>query len=83
MQARADGERRARVVGANNLLNALFILLASVMVSVLLSLGMDLGTVMGVMALAQLVWLAWACRRQPRVVTDALAWSRRWGLRLR
>ncbi len=83
MQARADGEHRARVVGANNLLNALFILMASVGVSVLLSLGLELGTVMGLMALAQLAWLGWACRRQPRVVTDALAWSRRWGLRLR
>jgi Major Facilitator Superfamily len=83
MQARADDERRARVVGANNLLNALFILLASVAVSALLSLGLDLGTVMGLMALAQLVWLAWACRRQPRVVTDALALCRRWGRPLR
>jgi len=35
------------------------------------------------MGLAQLAWLAWACRRQPAVVTDALALSRRWGLRLR
>jgi hypothetical protein len=83
MQALAEDAHRARVVGANNLLNALFILLASVAVSALLSMGLALGTVMGVMALAQLAWLAWACRRQPAVVTDALALSRRWGLRLR
>jgi hypothetical protein len=78
MQARADEAHRARVVGANNLLNALFILAASLLASLLLSVGLSLGMVMGLMALAQGVWLAWACRRHPQIVTDALALCRRW-----
>ncbi len=78
MQARAEASHRARVVGANNLLNALFILAASILASLLLSLGLTLGMAMGVMALAQGAWLAWACRRHTQVVTDALALCGRW-----
>jgi hypothetical protein len=81
MQALASEAHRARVVGANNLLNALFILAASVLVSLLLSAGLSLATVMGVMALTQLLWLAWACRRHQPVVTDALALCGRWAVR--
>jgi len=78
MQARSEASHRARVVGANNLLNALFILAASILASLLLSLGLTLGMAMGVMAMSQGVWLAWACRRHTQVVTDALALCGRW-----
>jgi hypothetical protein len=82
MQAQAGEAHRARVVGANNLLNALFILVASVGVSLLLSVGLSLASVMGIMALAQLLWLGWACRRHQAVVTDAIALCGRWAGRL-
>lgn len=87
MQALAGEAHRARVVGANNLLNALFILVASVLVSMLLSAGLSLASVMGIMALAQLSWLGWACRQHQAVVTDAVSlcgrWAARWGRRPR
>jgi hypothetical protein len=51
-------------------------------VSLLLSVGLSLASVMGIMALAQLLWLGWACRRHQAVVTDAIALCGRWAGRL-
>jgi len=78
MQAQADGDRRARVVGANNLLNALFILVVSVVVSALLAAGWSLAQVMAATAASQVLWLLWAGRAHPEVVGDALGLWRRW-----
>lgn len=78
MQAQASDARRARVVGANNLLNALFILVASVAVSALLAVGLTLAGVMAVAAGTQLLWLAWAAWRHPACLRDARDLWRRW-----
>ena len=48
MQARSDGQHRARIVGANNIVNALAMVLSAALAGVLQSLGLGLGQVMAV-----------------------------------
>jgi hypothetical protein len=48
MQARSDGQHRARIVAANNVVNALAMVLSAALAGVLAALGLGLGEVMGV-----------------------------------
>jgi hypothetical protein len=59
MQARSDGRHRARIVAANNIVNALAMVLSAALVGVLSSLGLGVGQLMGVtVALHGLVFVA-------------------------
>jgi predicted MFS family arabinose efflux permease len=59
MQARSDGQHRARIVAANNVMNAVAMVLSAALAGVLSSLGLGLGQVMGVtVALHGLVFVA-------------------------
>ncbi|HEX9391582.1 MAG TPA: MFS transporter [Usitatibacteraceae bacterium] len=60
MQARAAKVYRARIIAANNILNAIFMVIASIMAAVLLSLGLSLPQlflVVGIMNLAVAVYI--------------------------
>jgi MFS family permease len=48
MQARSDGQHRARIVGANNIVNALAMVISAALAGVLSSAGLGLWQVMGV-----------------------------------
>lgn len=78
MQYRAEPERRARVVAANNIVNALFILVSAAMTGVLSALGLGLGEIFAVTcalhATAVLVTVWW----QPLLWRETVAWVRRW-----
>jgi uncharacterized membrane protein len=48
MQARSDGQHRARIVGANNIVNAVATVISAALAGVLSSAGLGLGQVMAV-----------------------------------
>jgi predicted MFS family arabinose efflux permease len=48
MQARSDGQHRARIVGANNIVNAVAMVLSAALAGMLSAAGLGLGQVMGV-----------------------------------
>jgi hypothetical protein len=48
MQARSNGQHRARIVAANNIMNAVAMVLSAALAGVLSSEGLGLGQVMGV-----------------------------------
>ena len=52
IQLRAPASHRARIIAANNILNALFMIASSLLVGALLSAGVSIPAVFGLMALA-------------------------------
>jgi predicted MFS family arabinose efflux permease len=62
MQARSDGQHRARIVAANNVVNALSMVLSAALAGLLSALGLGLGEVMGVTVALHL--MAWALGRK-------------------
>jgi MFS family permease len=78
MQYRAEPERRARVMAANNIVNALFILVSAAMTGVLSAMGWGLGAIFavtcGLHALVMLMMTGW----QPLLWRETVAWVRRW-----
>ena len=78
MQYRAEPERRARVVAANNIVNAVFILVSALLTGVLTAMGFGLGSIFaitcGLHALVMLMVVWW----QPLLWRETVAWLRRW-----
>jgi len=77
MQHRAEPERRARIVAANNILNALFILVCALMTGVLTSVGLDVGQVFAVSAVLHLLVMGVTLWWQPILWQHSVAWLRR------
>ncbi|RZL00250.1 MAG: MFS transporter [Rubrivivax sp.] len=76
MQARAEPSHRARIIAANNILNALFILLSAVVVGGLSALGLGMGPLFGALAVVHVVACSLAFAWQPIFVRQAVSWVR-------
>ncbi|MFT3856116.1 MAG: MFS transporter [Aquabacterium sp.] len=79
MQYLAEPERRARIVAANNIVNAVFILVSAAMTGVLAALGFGLGAIFAITCAMQFTVLLLAMWWQPVLWQEAVAWARRWG----
>ena len=75
MQVRSPTTHRARLVAANNILNALFMIASSLLAGALLSAGLSIPELFLVLGLANLAMLAWLCVRMPEMVQQL---GRRW-----
>lgn len=78
MQHRAEAARRARVVAANNILNAVWILASALLTWGLSALGWSVGGIFGATALCHLLVTAVTMWWQPVLWRQTVAWLRRW-----
>ena len=74
IQLRAPASHRARIIAANNILNALFMIASAVIVGALLSAGVSIPAVFGLIALANLVVGAYIFLLVPEYLLRFLAW---------
>lgn len=77
MQVRSPVTHRARIVAANNILNALFMIASALIAGALLTLGLDMPQLILVLGLAHLGFVGLLCLRLPELVRRLV----RWGLR--
>ncbi len=66
MQARSDPQHRARVIAANNIMNALFMVFAGVASALLLSLGLGIGSIFLAVAIGNAVATVFAALARRR-----------------
>lgn len=78
MQHRAEAARRARVVAANNILNALWILLAALLTWILSAAGLGVGAIFALAAVLHLLVILMTMWWQPLLWRQTVAWLRRW-----
>ena len=78
IQARAEPSHRARIIAANNILNALFILLSAVLVGGLSAAGLSMGQLFAVQAVVHIVVCGLAFAWQPVFVKRAVSLLRHW-----
>ncbi|HEV8691940.1 MAG TPA: MFS transporter [Ideonella sp.] len=74
IQLRSPASHRARIIAANNILNALFMIASSVIVGALLALGTSIPQVFGLIALANLVVGAYIFLLVPEYLLRFVAW---------
>jgi 1-acyl-sn-glycerol-3-phosphate acyltransferase len=74
IQLRSPASHRARIIAANNILNALFMIASSVIVGALLSAGVSIPAVFGLIALANLVVGAYIFLLVPEYLLRFMAW---------
>jgi 1-acyl-sn-glycerol-3-phosphate acyltransferase len=74
IQLRSPASHRARIIAANNILNALFMVASSLIVGALLSAGFSIPEVFGLVALANLVVGAYVFLLVPEYLLRFLAW---------
>ncbi|MGM9487604.1 MFS transporter [Ideonella sp. YS5] len=74
IQLRSPASHRARIIAANNILNALFMIASAVIVGALLSSGVSIPAVFGLIALANLVVGAYIFLLVPEYLLRFLAW---------
>jgi 1-acyl-sn-glycerol-3-phosphate acyltransferase len=74
IQLRSPPSHRARIIAANNILNALFMIASSVIVGALLAAGITIPQVFGLIALANLVVGAYIFLLVPEYLLRFLAW---------
>ncbi len=75
LQTRSDEAHRARVIASNNVMNALFMVIAAALTIVMLNLGMSVNQVFLAVALVNGVVALFICRLLPDVlVRSALHW---------
>ena len=75
-QWRGPASHVARLVAANNILNALYMVLSSLSVAGLLAAGLDMAEVFLTLAVANALHLAWLLWREPDYARRAWAWWR-------
>lgn len=80
MQFRAEATRRARIVAANNILNAGLILISALMTWGLTAAGLGVGGIFVVVGLLHLLVMAVTVCWQPLLWHQTVAWLRRWRL---
>jgi len=74
IQLRSPPSHRARIIAANNILNALFMIASAVIVGALLAMGVTIPQVFGLIALANLVVGAYIFLVVPEYLLRFLAW---------
>jgi 1-acyl-sn-glycerol-3-phosphate acyltransferase len=75
IQLRSPPSHRARIIAANNILNALFMIASSLIVGALLSAGVSIPQVFGLIALANLIIGAYIFLVVPEYLLRFLAWG--------
>ncbi len=78
MQARAEPSHRARIISANNILNALFILLSALLVGGLSAAGLSMGQLFAAVAVIHILVCGLAFAWQPVFVKRAVSLLRHW-----
>ncbi len=78
MQYRAEASHRARVVAANNILNAVLILLSALMTWLLSACGLGVGAIFAVACVLHLLVVLMTLRWQPLLWQHTVVWLRRW-----
>lgn len=78
MQRYSPPTHRARIVAANNILNALFMVASALGAGALLGAGMSVPQLFGCMGMANLVALGVLCWHEPRYLRRAMLWLLRW-----
>jgi len=73
IQARSDGHQRARVIAANNVMNALFMAVGAGVTALLLAFGLPVAGVFVVLAVANLAVAALVCLMLPDQLLKGLA----------
>ena len=76
IQSRSQPTHRARIIAANNILNALFMVASALMAMALLGAGLTIPQLYGVTALLNVAVAALVFALVPEFVTRFLAWSR-------
>ena len=76
MQVRSPLTHRARMVAANNILNALFMVAGALICAALLAAGLSLTGLILLLGLAHLAVLALLCVRMPELLRPLGAWWR-------
>ena len=74
MQTRAEAESRARVIAANNILNAIFMVVASLMATALLASGLSIPQLFLVTALMNAAVALYIYRLVPEFLLRFLSW---------
>jgi hypothetical protein len=77
IQVRSQASHRSRVIAANNILNALFMVASALISAALLMAGVSLPGLFLCLALGNLMMLAWLCLRVPEMPRRAWQWLRR------
>lgn len=72
MQAWSEGSHRARIVAANNILNALFMVISAAFTALMFKMGFKITDVFLVTALVSFVFAFYVCALLPRPVAKAL-----------
>ena len=74
IQLRAPASHRARIIAANNILNALFMIASSIIIGALLAFGFTIPQVFGLVALANLIVGAYIFLLVPEYLLRFIAW---------
>lgn len=77
LQTRSEVSHRARIIAANNIVNALFMVAGALGASALLGAGVSIPALFGVAALLNALVVGYIFVRQPEFVPACLAWLRR------
>lgn len=78
MQYRAEPVRRARVVAANNILNAVFILVSALLTWLMSALGASIAGILAMAVLLHGLVMVMTVWWQPLLWQQTVAWLRRW-----
>ena len=76
IQVRSQASHRSRIIAANNILNALFMVASALISAALLMAGVSLPGLFLCLALGNGLMLAWLCLRVPEMPRQTLAWLR-------
>ena len=74
VQMRSPASHRARIIAANNILNALFMIASSLIVGALLGAGWTISQILGLLALANAVVAGWIFLVVPEYLLRFVAW---------
>ena len=74
IQVRSDPAHRARIIAANNILNALFMVTGALVSAALLGQGLSIPVLFGIAALCNALIAIYVCRRVPEYLLRFLAW---------
>jgi hypothetical protein len=73
IQVRSQVTHRSRIIAANNILNALFMVASALISAALLMAGVSLPALFACLALGNLLMLAWLCLRVPELPSRLMA----------
>jgi MFS family permease len=76
IQVRSQVTHRSRIIAANNILNALFMVASALISAALLMAGISLQGLFACLALGNLLMLVWLCMRVPEMPRWAWQWLR-------